>query len=836
MKLFHVPVIFFLVFIFSDQTNAQQLKENEIVVIQGNKYVLHQVRTGETIFSISRDFQVDRSELIESNPEIANKGLDIGQILKIPYKENLDISNNPVFQKGDPTGFISHTIESRKETPYFIAKKYGITVEEIFAYNPEVQRFRKGAELRIPVWEKPAEPNTMEVGNETNEADVSDKPNLSEYTVLPGETLYSISHKYNVPESEILFLNPEAKNLKAGAKIYLPIKEVVDEVQPNIKTEELKNNTKYFEHTIESGETMWGLTRNFNVTEDELIALNPVLKNAFPAGVVIKIPLNEASDVKVTAVNDDAFIDHFVEKNETLYGLAQKYHVSIPEIKQYNPGLENRHPMVGELVLIPRKPEQAQVQDQDQALTQTNEPGGKLVQPDTQENAANINTDSGEEIVELPASYYNVEVEVEIPESCIPKYSFIQNNNNFDIALFLPLYLEANDTLNREIPEILTDSLMLENNVILADTLIEREEPKELFKQFYSNSESFLEFYEGVLIAIDSMQNEGMNVRLHVFDTQNNADSVRKIINSEDFSQTDLIIGPVYPEVQGEVARISSVNQIPMVSPFASRSEYIKDNSWYYQINPDREYINKETAEMVTEEYFNSNIIIVRMSPYEGTPEGRLVDLIREKLYISGNLNKIDGARFTVYDFKNEGTFGLRRIMAEDRENVIIIPTAQAGELSVAISNINNLADDFSITLIGTSNYQQRYPSIDVAQFHNLKLKYIYPYWVDYENQSTIAFIEKFKSNFATEPNSFGMQGFDVAYYFLNALRYYGSGFGDCMPYLHLNLTQGNYHFQKISQTGGFMNQGVSVISYTRDYRVLRERIKGQPKLVAVNQ
>lgn len=830
MKLFHVPFIFLLMVVFSFQVKAQQLKENEIVVIQGEKYVLHQVRTGETIFSISRDFHIDRSELIESNPEIAQKGLDIGQILKIPYKENVDIDAKPVFEKGDPTRFISHVIESRNETPYFIAKKYGITVEQIYAYNPEIKRFRKGTELRIPVWEEPVELNASKTNEVTNLNADTNNPELNEHLVLPGETLYSISRKYNVPESEIIFLNPEAKNLKAGSKIYVPVKEPLEEVLPVPVADKPSADSKYFEHTIESGETIWGITQKFNVTDEELIALNPVLKDAFPAGVVIKIPLNEASEIKVTAINNDAFIDHFVEKNETLFGLSQKYQVSIPEIKQYNPALENRHPMVGELVLIPRK------QLEDQAVEQAPaEPNEQEQGESTTEIIAATNATPTEEITEIPDSYYRVEVEMEVPESCIPQYSNIQSNNNFDIALFVPLYLEANDTLNREIPEILPDTLAIEDNEILADTLIEQEEPKELFKQFYRNSESFLQFYEGVLIAMDSMQNQGINAVLHVYDTQNNAESVRKIIYSEDFAKTDLIIGPVYPEVQGDVARLAAYNGIPMVSPFASRSDDIQNNPSYYQINPDREYITEETAEMVTEEYFNSNIIIVRMSAYEGTPEGRLVDLIREKLYNSGNLNKINGARFTVYDLKNEGTFGLRRIMSNDRENVVIIPTSQAGDLSIAISNINNLADDYSITLIGTSNYQQRYPSIEVAHFHNLKLKYIYPYWVDYDNPETISFIEKFKSNFATEPNSFGMQGFDVAYYFMNALRYYGTGFGDCLPYLHLNLTQGNYHFEKISPTGGYMNQGVSVISYTRDYRVIRERTKGQPKLVAVN-
>ena len=254
-------------------------------------------------------------------------------------------------------------------------------------------------------------------------------------------------------------------------------------------------------------------------------------------------------------------------------------------------------------------------------------------------------------------------------------------------------------------------------------------------------------------------------------------------------------------------------------------------------MNPSREYLAEKTAEMVVEDYYHCNFIVVRTSNSDRSVEGKLVDMIREKYFNAGLLNSPGGVTFTEYNFKTDGPYGLRSIMSKQKENVVLVPSSLEGELSVAISNINNLANDYSITLIAALNYQQRYPSIDVEQFHNLKMRYIYPYWVDYSNPGTVEMIESFKRNFATEPNMFGMQGFDVTYYFLNALRYYGDDFNDCAPYIHIPLVQGNYHFEKVSQSGGYMNRGVSVISYTRDYNVVRIRVKGQPKLVvAQNQ
>ncbi len=790
---------------------GQDLKENEVVVIKGEKFVLHQVRTGETIFSICRDFKIERSQLQANNPKIS-RGLDIGEILKIPYQEGINIQDVDI-NKGDPTSFTTHIIESRKETPYFIAKQYGITVEQLYAYNPEIKRFRKGTKVRIPHWNIQSENATIESKSQT--VNNSEK-NLVEHVVLPGETLYSIAKQFNVSVSELLFFNPEAKKLKAGWKLMIPAtkskeKEVPETNEPSVAI----NTDHYFEHVIESGETMWGITHKYNVTDEELIALNPVLESGFPAGVVIKIPVHEISIVK--SVDNNIYSTHKVEPNETLYGLSRQYHVPIDEIIRSNPVLANRGPVIGETLLIPKQIEQPTENVTENKVTETN----TEIEPETKAPA----------IVNLP----EVRRTLEVPVSCEPNHLQIFNNKTYSISLFLPLYLEANDTLNREIILPEADSLAMDGTV--QDTIVEQEKSIEMFKQFYGNSENFLQFYEGVLVAIDSMQKVGMNIVLHVFDTQNNVDSTRAFIQTPAFQGSDLIIGPVYQEIQKEIANAAAMYRIPMVSPFDSRSDVINQDPYFFQVNPSREYLAEKTAEMVVEDYDHCNFIVVRTSNSNRTIEDKLVDLIREKYFNTGLLNALGGVTFTEYNFKTEGPFGLRSIMSKKKENVVLVPSSLEGELSVAISNINNLADDYSITLIASSNYQQRYPSIDVAQYHNLKMKYIYPYWVDYSNPATLEMIKSFKQNFATEPNMFGMQGFDVAYYFLNALLYYGPSFSDCMPYIHVPLVQGSYHFEKVSQQGGYMNMGVSVISYTRDYNVLRKRIKGQPRLVvAQNQ
>src|SRR5690606_32050257 len=220
MKIIHLLFLVLFFFTISGFSYGQNSKENELIIIQGEKFILHQVRTGETIYSITRDFKIDSSQLLKYNPNIYG-GLSIDEILKVPFNENVLLSKLPTFKKGDPTSFINHTIESRNETAYSISKQYGITVEEIYAYNPTVNSFKKGVTLKIPQWEFKPEPAKVEV---TDSNQNSKKEDLTEHTVVSGETLYSIGKMYKLTESEILRYNPEAKNLKAGTKLVLPKK------------------------------------------------------------------------------------------------------------------------------------------------------------------------------------------------------------------------------------------------------------------------------------------------------------------------------------------------------------------------------------------------------------------------------------------------------------------------------------------------------------------------------------------------------------------------------------------------------------------------------------
>jgi LysM repeat protein len=819
MKFYGFLIISIAFFFIAFPAESQQVREDEIIVIQGEKFIIHQVRTRETIYSLEKRFKVDSLELVSENPHIAD-GLRIGDVIKIPYRENAVLSEQPVHKKGDPSGFDLHTITSRKETPYFIAREYGITVEELYAYNPEVRRFKKGSKLRIPRWDKSEDKQEERPGelSFSEKSDSEEKDNrLIKHEVSRGETLFLISRRYNISVSEILFYNPGARDLKTGSIIYIPGGEERYSEEEPISEEPMESNaasesrfdaeSKYFDHTILSGETLWGIAHKYDVPEEELIALNPILEDRFPAGAIIRIPVQKSGLDNPEPVNEDAFIKHLVKPGETLYSIAGKYDMTIPGIRKFNPALEKRNLVAGETILIPRRPDE-------EIISFMSEVSGDTLPS---------------ERPDFESDYYSIELPEEIPADCMKLNEQLFTSEVYDVALFLPLFTRVNDNLNSKFAppdtlEAVTDEEEFEFVTEAVDTLIEEEESKEMFHSFYQDSENFIQFYEGVLLAVDSMQKAGMRIRLNVYDTERSPESIRKYIYDTGFLKTDLIIGPVYPSIQKEIATIALKNRIPFVSPLSSNSALLQSNQYYYQVNPTRDFLADKTADLIAEEYFNSNFIVFRTGADADGQIEKVIGRVREKLFNSGYWGRPDGFTFNIYDFEREGPFGFSRILTYEKENVIFVPTNNEGDLSIALSNIDNLSDEYPITLIGF-NWYQKFNSINIEHFHNLQLKFIAPYWIDYEDTATVRFIKKFKDHYYTEPDNFGIQGYDVAFYFLNAIKRYGTDFNKCLPYMSVKLVQGDYQFEKKARFGGFMNHGVSLISYENDYDIVRKRV-----------
>lgn len=241
--------------------------------VQAQNHIKHTVSKGETITQISQRYKVTPYDIYRLNPDAQN-GLKENSVLLIPVSEKM-IQN----------GNIEHQVASG-ETLFKIANQYQLKVDDLLKHNPGLtpETLQPGQLLKIPVQKN---------GKPTDVAEVKPKSNAVEFhTVEPKETKFGIAKKYEITIAQLEQWNPEmGETLAIGDRLRVAPekKNGVSETKPVINGS--ANGKNMIEYTVRPKETLYSITREFNVTQEELLKANPALSGGLQDGMVLLIPV-----------------------------------------------------------------------------------------------------------------------------------------------------------------------------------------------------------------------------------------------------------------------------------------------------------------------------------------------------------------------------------------------------------------------------------------------------------------------------------------------------------------------------------------------------------------
>lgn len=253
-------------------------------------YKSHNVKQGETVFSIAKQYGVTEEAIYRLNPD-ARKGIQENNILIIPAQDDQQNYSEQVVD------FTRHRVK-RKETLFSIAQKYGVTVEDIKKYNKQLysEQLRKGDRIMIPVLTRTVVVTTdNNTGNTGTELDtIVLKDTTKTHTVLPKETKYGIARKYGISISELEAMNPNmGDTLQMGVVLKVPDQEVVADATVD--------DSIYDFYEVQPKEGFYRLKVKFGLTEEEIVALNPYAKDGLKAGMILKLPKMGAAGTEASA-------------------------------------------------------------------------------------------------------------------------------------------------------------------------------------------------------------------------------------------------------------------------------------------------------------------------------------------------------------------------------------------------------------------------------------------------------------------------------------------------------------------------------------------------------
>lgn len=662
------------------------------------------------------------------------------------FSQVVQIERSEKVVEKDGREYFLHTIESG-HTIYSISRVYAVSVEDILNANPvAAEDLSIGQVLYIPKKNDASEQSIHLV-------DTSDGNTAFVYhAVQPGQTLFAISKVYGVSVEEIKSMNPEtAQGLKAGSRLKIPV-----ENSPPVEKE--GNEAGYSYHTVEKGETAYGIARKLNISLDDLYLLNPAVRNGLNPGMKIRFP--KASAELNPGGDSLEFKQHKVRKNENLRTIADEYGVQVEDILNANPELEMG---MGRL------------------------PRGTVL------NIPKAGTREGKLMDTAKVSSGNAFVKNEPKGNDIP--CFPDTNNlraNYEVVLMLPFYEDAVDTIR-------TDP-------------IDAKEPS-VYPSF-----RFIHFYEGVLLALDSLEKMGLRLELKVYDVGGDTLQVRRILKKESIKHADLIIGPLYYGSFRVVSDFAHDHRIPIVNPFTSREEVLKGKPRVYKAYPSERDIMGSLAGFILDTYPGAKLFVAGR---QVSQEKHLHELFAKALNDAMELRNIPDSSWVDIISAGVNPAPFYSELQKDEFNIFIALSTDQVYVFNLLRKLYSRHEDHDIIVIGMPAWE-KFSGLDPDYIQALNLHTYSKSWVDYSDAATREFIHEFRDEYHAEPDQYAFQGYDLAQFFIRGLMLYGAKVGDCMHHFEYNGLQTVYRFNR--EPGNGFSNSFSNIYRIKDYQQVDAR------------
>ncbi|MBW4890609.1 ABC transporter substrate-binding protein [Mucilaginibacter sp. HMF5004] len=312
------------------------------------------------------------------------------------------------------------------------------------------------------------------------------------------------------------------------------------------------------------------------------------------------------------------------------------------------------------------------------------------------------------------------------------------------------------------------------------------------------------DYYQGFKLALDSLTAKGYNYKLQVFDSRGEASEGHSLALNPKVRSSDLIVGPVFPEILKSFTATMGAYPKPIVSPLspASPADYKDPN--LITAMPPLAYHAVYIAKYITERIRPVKVFVLKSGYSEENkfilPFTRSMDTLSKKgitvisIVVSrGNLDMLIPQ------------------LSRSSENVFIVPATDEPFLLVTLRSLEKLAQSYPVTLFGHPNWIKA-SFLQTELLQHLKTHITTSDRVDYKSAAITAFIRSYKKVYHIEPTEYAIKGFDEGYYFGNLIS--------TNPNAFKRLDQNNYtgllndfNFKK-SEGNGWINTHVRMLQY----------------------
>ena len=317
------------------------------------------------------------------------------------------------------------------------------------------------------------------------------------------------------------------------------------------------NPERFLTHKVKKKETLYGLARKYNVSIEQIKEFNPLIdKIGLKKRMQLKIPVYPIIEAPKAVPLKEGLEKYLVQPKETKWRLAYRYGITIQELEQLNPQIKDGL-KIGQEIVIPKR-----TVEETKAL----------------EEAFNYYK------VKPKEGYYRLEKKLGVTEADLIALNPTLPETGLQEGMILKIGLQNTGDLKVE------DDLLIEK-VRLEDSVLTNTDIKLVaFLPFKSASIEFdsiekttallkkrnlhtiaLDFYMGMVLAVEKADALGISVKLNVLDSQNKKQSISEQVEAIDWSDVQGLIGPLITANFDYAAQLPVLKKVPMVSPLSSK-------------------------------------------------------------------------------------------------------------------------------------------------------------------------------------------------------------------------------------------------------------------------
>lgn len=587
---------------------------------------------------------------------------------------------------------------------------------------------------------------------------------------------------------------------------------------------------EYITHTVTKGQGLYSIARTYGVTEDEIISANPGSDKVIKVGEQLRIPVRKADGSRF----------HTVQAGETLYSLSKANNITVNDICQANPGLDAANVKSGQTIIIPAPKPQQEVQPQ-QSAASAEQAGTKPVS--TVEQTGNTNKYQAIHTVRKKETIYRISKNYGISQAeflaANPQYRYTKLQPGVQVRIPYPSSQtdsepDKTDTQPRQTSVQLQPGTRLpassqeltpatKTDLIKGKTIPDTIQaalmmPFCLDQPQTQEQRKMVEFYQGVLLALNELKQSRVNINLHVYDTGSEKSDISSILRKPELQRMHIIFGPRYEKHISQAAAFAQEHQIPLVLPINSTVDAVYTNPYVYQLNTPQSYLMSEVCDHFLRQFSKPRLIILNTG---GSGENPLLEQLKSTLQ-AGNHPCV-----TINARGGNLQSSISQALQPGFQNIFILSSTGNAELPTLLPVLQlvtrSKAPEIETHLFGYPEYQI-YTTDHMEEFYEIDTWFYSWFYTNNQLPEATDFASSFRQAYGRQMLQsypcFAEYGYDMALYFLKGIARYGTGLSGNINAISTKPVQMGFKFQRASNWGGFINNKVFFVHLSNDYKV----------------